>query len=120
MRFRCTRASLFAVVAVFIAAAAPGEAQTLVSTNGPFVFTDSCEGGEVRITLRVYKDLPGLPGLYKWDYEIQNISLHNPPEAPETPQVDGVGSMSLGWLGAVPELANVYSPTGWETYADTS
>jgi len=50
-------------------------AQTLVTTKGPYVWTEPCTSGQIEITVRVYKDVPGSPGLYQWDYEINNLSF---------------------------------------------
>lgn len=37
---------------------------TLVNTYGPFPWADAC-GEQMQVTVRVYSNLDGLPGLYK-------------------------------------------------------
>lgn len=72
-------APLPAAMAFLIPGVTPGIAQSLIYTSSPYAWTDPCTGGHVRITVRVCKDVPNLPSLYRWDYEIYNISLRNSP-----------------------------------------
>jgi|GEM_PF-2027668 len=92
----------------------PSYADTLLNTYGPYTWSDGC--GQMTITVRVYKDVPGAPGLYKWDYEVNNISIVS--EDPD-PYVNGVANIWLG-LPAGTEAANPYGPANWEATASPS
>ena len=87
-------------------------AQSLVTTRGPFIWTEPETGGQVSITLRVYADIPEFPSMYKWDYAIHNVSLHLPP-SPETQFVDGVGEIRFALAEQLTELQILNAPDQW-------
>lgn len=44
-------------------------------THGPFTWYESGCGQQIEVTIKVFKDIVGFPGLYRWDYDIRNISV---------------------------------------------
>jgi hypothetical protein len=66
----------------------------------------------MQFTVRVYKDVAAFPGLYKWDYEANNVSINS--DHPDS-YVNGVGAIGIRVAG-VTDVANVYSPTNWESH----
>lgn len=69
-------------------------------------------GQQVEITIRVFKDLEGLPGRYRWDYDVRNVSVSQGycgnPEYPL-----GLEGVTLYLPQEMPDLANVTVPEGW-------
>jgi hypothetical protein len=65
------------------------------------------------ITVRVYKDIPGAPGLYKWDYEVNNVSIVSDPS---DAYINGIADLWLGLPGGM-EAGNPYGPANWEVDA---
>jgi hypothetical protein len=93
-------------------------ADTLV-TSGTYTWTSSIVG-QVEVTVRVYRDVTGHPGLLKWDYEIHNISMHNYYEPCYAyPTMDEGISEFLLWFPAAIRTAEINEetltlPEGWE------
>jgi hypothetical protein len=91
---------------------------TLIGTHGPFSWTDGC-GEEIRITLRVYSNVAAFPGLYKWDYQVDNISVNsNSGDA----AINGLREVQINVFDGpyTPDLQNVVVPSNWDNYADGS
>lgn len=93
-------------------------AETLV-TSGTYTWTSSTVG-QVEVTVRVYRDVTGHPGLLKWDYEIHNISMHNYYEPCYAyPTMDeGIGEFTLWFPASIPTTEineeTLTLPEGWE------
>lgn len=87
---------------------------TLVTTQGPFTWTDAC-GGEMQLTVRVYKDVAAYPGLYKWDYQIDNVSVTS---SYGDALVNGIADFWTSFSQDVPELGNTYAPSNWDYLGD--
>jgi hypothetical protein len=89
-------------------------ADTLISTMGPYTWTDAC-GQQMQITVNVYNNVTGLPGLYRWDYAIYNISVtsNNLVIGTPDPNVNGVATVVLFSPTALPDVANGYASANW-------
>lgn len=66
------------------------------------------------MTVKVYKDVTRLTGLYKWDYEIHNDSIAS---QFGDDAVNGVASVGMQLSSNIPDLANVSPPSNWNYYS---
>jgi hypothetical protein len=108
-----SRSALLPLALSFASISGSGLCQTLISERGPFTWTEPCTGGTIEITLRVYKNVPEYPGLYKWDYEVHNISLHSGPYYQRW--TDGFGMLAFKLAGdrEGADLGNWEVPSQW-------
>jgi pimeloyl-ACP methyl ester carboxylesterase len=89
--------------------------QTLIGSQGPYTWTDSA-GGQIQITVSIYSNVPSFPGLYKWDYQVQNVSANsNNSDA----SFNGLGSFEIDFPQNVPDIANIYVPANWTSTTDS-
>ena len=114
-------APLFAsAVATLFCFPAAGVDNTVV-TKGPFIWQDG--GGQMQVTVTVDKKPNNFPGLYRWDYEVRNLSIGS---CMLDPVVNGIAGFELSianWSGSgggIPDLANIYGPPNWAFYTITS
>jgi len=66
-------------------------ADTLMSTLGPFTWTDNCSE-QIRVTVKIYT-VPGTPIKYRWDYQVDNVSV--------TSNYPGDGLNGLSYFGQI-------------------
>jgi hypothetical protein len=90
--------SLLATVLLVGALSPLAVADTLINTLGPYNWTDSC-GDQMQITVTVYSNVTGYPDLYRWDYQISDVTASNPVE------------LLLIQPSPLPDIANTYSST---------
>ncbi len=69
------------------------------------------------VTVRVYKDVPGFSGLYKWDYEITNNSINS---IHGDDAVNGVGYFDFYTGNQINDLANLTPADNWSSYTATT
>ena len=68
----------------------------------------------MQVTLRVYKDVAAFPGLYKFDYEVDNASVSSFGDQ----GVSGIGNVWLFFPTPVADIGNVYVPVNWASQTD--
>jgi len=66
------------------------------------------------ITVRVYNAVATFPGLYKWDYEVTNVSINS--DYPDA-AVNGIGELDIYIPGDLGDVGNVYTPSNWQSGA---
>lgn len=96
---------------LLIAPFAWGETQ-VGPTHGPFTWYDSGCGQQIEVTIKVFKDISGFPGLYRWDYNIRNISVSLDYCGSAGGDL-GLGYFDLYFPQEIPDLANISLPEGW-------
>jgi hypothetical protein len=72
--------------------------------------------GRIVVTIRVYKDIPSLPGLYRWDYDVTNVSIPLLTHECGFTELSGLTNFGFVFPQEIPELQNVTVPAGW-TYS---
>ena len=84
-------------------------------TTRAFTWTDGC-GESMSVTLRVYRELDaaGFPSLYKWDYEVHNVTVG------QTLSGAGVSDIRIYFKIPLLDLAGIYPPQNWITTTDGS
>ena len=87
---------------------------TLVQQGGPFTWQNS-DGEQISVTVSVHSNVDGYPGLYVWDYKIQNISLNN---TSVRAAASGVTRFAINFPDPMGDLANLSGPQNWDIWAD--
>ena len=64
------------------------------------------------MTIKVFKDVAGFPGLYRWDYDIRNISV-SLDYCGSAGNDLGLGYFDLYFPQEIPDLGNISLPEGW-------
>ncbi len=113
-RFPTTSAIAFVTVSALLA-----RAQTLISSQGPFTWTDAGCGEQMTIAVQVYSNVPGYPGLYQWTYTVNNISVAS---TYGDSAVNGIGYVEFKFGQALPDLGNFTVPANWskQTWTDSN
>ena len=88
---------------------------TLVQQGGPYFWQDSY-GGQMNVSVTVHSNVNGYPGLYVWDYEIQNISVNM---GYGGMSVNGISAFWINFGGSLDDLAKLSPPPNWNTSVNT-
>jgi hypothetical protein len=85
----------------------PLAAQTdSIITKGPYEWANGC--GQMRVTLTLDTKPAGLSGLFKWDYEVQNVSLLGPLGPDRCGSINGIVTFGVGMGAETADVGNLY------------
>ncbi len=79
-------------------------------TFGPFTWTSAC-GQQMQVTVTVSQGVPQYPGLYLWNYDVENISMEW--SATTDDYQMGVSALGVYFPQEVPEIANFSYSGAW-------